>query len=104
VSIEHLVLFRFAEAADAHECVARLRAMAGRIPQVRGLRAGLNQVPSERAWDVGLVITLDSLDDLVAYREHPVHVPVMAWVRAHATTTGAADFDPDAPVAAPAPS
>lgn len=101
MSIRHVVLFRFAEAARAGECVARLRAMAGRIPQVRGLEAGVNRVPSERAYDVGLVVTLDSLGDLPAYRDHPAHRPVLGWIREHATATAAADFDPDAPVDAP---
>ena len=101
MTVEHVVLFRFATAAEAQDCVTRLRAMAGRIPAVRGLEAGVNQVPSERAYDVGLVVTVDSIDDLPAYREHPVHRPVLAWVADHATAVVAADFDPDAPVGPP---
>ena len=97
MSLRHVVLFRFAGADEARECVSRLRGMAGRIPVVRGLEAGLNRVPSERAYDVGLIVTLDSLDDLPAYRDDPVHQPVLAWVREHATATVAADFDADAP-------
>jgi hypothetical protein len=98
VTLQHVVLFRFAGEDEARECVARLRAMAGAIPQVRRLEAGVNQVPSERAYDVGLVVTLDSPDDLQGYRDHPVHRPVLALVRQHATATAAADFDPHAPV------
>ena len=103
MSIEHVVLFRFAGEDEAHECVARMRAMAAGIPQVRRLQAGVNVVPSERAYDVGLVVTVESLDDLRAYAEHPVHLPVLAWVREHATAVAAADFDPDAAVDATAP-
>lgn len=101
MTVEHVVLFRFATADDAQECVSRLRAMAGHIPAVRRLEAGLNQVPSERAYDVGLVLTLDSIDDLPAYSEHPVHRPVLAWLAEHATAVVAADFDPEAPVGSP---
>jgi hypothetical protein len=103
VTLHHVVLFRFAGEDEARQCVARLRGMDGRIPVVRRLEAGLNQVPSERAYDVGLVVTVDSLDDLRAYAEHPVHRPVLAWVRDHATAVAAADFDADAPVDATAP-
>ena len=98
MTLRHVVLFRFAGEDEARECVARLRGMAGGIPQVRRLEAGVNEMPSERAYDVGLVVTLDSRDDLPAYRDHPVHQPVLAWVREHATATVAADFDPDRPV------
>ena len=98
MTLRHVVLFRFAGEDEARECVARLRAMAGAIPQVRRLEAGVNEVPSERAYDVGLVVTLGSRDDLHGYRDHPVHQPVLAWVREHATATAAADFDPEGPV------
>lgn len=98
MTLEHVVLFRFAGEDEARECVARLRAMAGAVPQVRRLAAGVNQVPSERAYDVGLVVTLGSPDDLPGYRDHPAHQPVLAWVREHATATAAADFDPAGPV------
>ena len=97
MTLQHVVLFRFAEEDEARRCVEQLRAMDGRIPVVRRLEAGLNRVPSERAYDVALVVTLDSVDDLQAYREHPVHQPVLAWVGKHATAVAAADFDPDAP-------
>lgn len=98
MTLRHVVLFRFAGEDEARECVARLRAMAGAIPQVRRLEAGVNQVPSGRAYDVGLVVTVESLDDLQGYRDHPVHQPFLAWVREHATATAAADFDPQGPV------
>ncbi len=98
MSVDHVVLMRFAGRDEAGECVARLRAMAAGIPVVRRLEAGVNLVESERAFDVGLVVTLDSLDDLKAYSGHPVHQPVLAWIRERATSIVAADFDPDAPV------
>lgn len=97
MTLQHVVLFRFAGEDDALECVARLRGMAGRIPVVRRLEAGCNRVPSERGYDVGLVLTLDSLGDLEAYRDHPVHQAVQGWMRENATATVACDFDPDDP-------
>lgn len=98
MTLRHVVLFRFDGEDEARECVARLRAMAGAIPEVRRLEAGVNRVPSERAYDVGLVVTVESLDDLQGYRDHPVHQPVLAWVGEHATATAVADFDPGEPV------
>lgn len=92
--ITHVVLFRFDDPGHAQEAVARIRAMVGRVPVLRSLQAGLNVVPSERAYDVGLVATFDSLDDLQVYADHPEHVPVARWIRERATSIVAADFDP----------
>lgn len=88
-----MVLFKFDHSDEARQCVQRLQGMVGHIPQLLSLSAGVNAVASERAYDVGLVTTFDSLADLEVYREHPAHVPVAAWINARATSVVAVDFE-----------
>ncbi len=48
-------------------------ALAG-VPQVQAVRVGVcADAHAEKAWDIGLQVTLASLDDLQAYLDHPDH-------------------------------
>jgi len=93
MTVVHVVLFKFGDGQHAEQCLERLRGMVGRIPALRSLSAGLNTVASERAYDVGLVATFDSHDDLRSYVEHPVHRPVAAWINERATSVVAVDYE-----------
>jgi hypothetical protein len=47
--------------------------MSGKIPGIRHLEVGIDEVRSERSYDLALVTQFDSLADLKAYQEHPLH-------------------------------
>lgn len=91
--LTHIVCIRFDTAEHAAEAVDRLRAMAGRVPTLRAIEAGLDITRSARSFDVGLVTRFDDREGLAAYQVHPVHQEVVAFVRAHATETVAVDFE-----------
>ena len=91
--ITHIVLFKLADPADAPEIAARLGNLVGVVPTLRSMQAGADVVRSERSYDVGLVSTFDSLEDLEAYRVHPVHEEQAAWIRERATASVAVDFE-----------
>lgn len=94
MSVTHVVLFKFADADEAQLCVEKLRGMVGNVPQLVDLQAGVNLVPSERAYDVGLVATFATLEDLEEYAVHPAHAPVVTWARERASSIVAVDFQP----------
>lgn len=95
--IRHIVLFKFrdrdAASAIAAEGKERLEAMVGRVEQIRALEAGVNVVPSPRAHDLALTVTLASVDDLQAYAIHPDHEVVGAWLRDQAESVVACDYE-----------
>ena len=89
----HMVLWRFDDPADADEAIRRLRGLQREIDVVRRLAAGRNVVPSDRAYDVGLLLEVDSVEDLAVYRDHPAHVEVAQFVRARSTAVAACDIE-----------
>ncbi|HSC85631.1 MAG TPA: Dabb family protein [Polyangiaceae bacterium] len=89
----HLVLFKFADPADAAEAQRRLLTLRGQIPGMSSLDAGLDFTRSARSFDLGLVTHHDSPEALQAYQVHPLHEEVAAFIRSKATGSAAADFE-----------
>jgi hypothetical protein len=84
--ITHIVFFKLTNPTNETAATVRdkLLSMAGKIPQLRHLEAGIEVIRSERSYDVALVTRFDTLDDLQAYQVHPYHagevVPLMKSV------------------------
>ena len=81
--LNHIVLFKLRDPSPENNEKARkvLDGMAGKIPQLRHLEVGVNIVHSERSYDLALVARFDSVDDLQAYQNHPVHVEVVKYIQ-----------------------
>ena len=81
--ITHIVFFRLKDTSP--EGIARTRDvlldMKGKIPQLKHIEAGVNVVPSGRAYDIALVTKVDSLEDLEAYNVHPEHQTVLSYMK-----------------------
>lgn len=92
--VTHIVLFRFSDPAVAYQARDRLLAMAGRIPGMISIDAGVDFTRSERSYHLGLVTRHDSREALAHYQTHPVHVEVAAFIKANAVGAAAVDFDP----------
>jgi len=93
--INHLVLLKLKEANEANiaAALAQLRSLEGKIPSLRSLRVGADLIHSPRSYDIGLMATFDDLAGLQAYQEHPVHLPVLAYIRENCSTIAAADYE-----------
>ena len=91
------MLFKFADRASASstaiEGQRRLHAMVGKVEQIRSLEAGVNVVDSERAYDLALTVSFESLADLEGYATHPDHEAVGAWLRERSTSIVACDYE-----------
>ena len=91
----HVVLMQFPDDETAQEAVRRLQTLEERVEVVRDVQVGLNAVPSDQAFDVGLVVTLDAAEDRETYEADPAHQEVAAWIRANRTGTARCDFPAD---------
>jgi len=91
--IRHVVLMRFEDAADAPEAKTRLEALPAQIAEIRSLEVGLDVVRSEVSFDLALVTTHDSLEELRAYQGHPAHEEFGAWVRPRLTARAVVDAE-----------
>jgi hypothetical protein len=93
--ITHIVLFKLKDRRPEEITKARKKLMelAGRVPQLRSLEVGENIVHTERAFDLALLATFDSLADLQAYQAHPDHVKVGSHMRGLAETIVSVDYE-----------
>lgn len=80
--ITHVVLFKLKN--PTLDEVERLRAllmdMEGKIPTLRHIEAGVDVARSDRSYDLALLTGFDSMNDLDAYKKHPVHQQVINYI------------------------
>ncbi len=88
----HIVLFTLNDPLDGPELVERLYGMAGQIPSLKQLEAGVDDAPSPRSAHVSLITRFDSAEGLAAYQVHPAHVALLAWVRPRVKATIKVDY------------
>ncbi len=98
--IAHLVFFKLhpqaggADAeANAAELVRRLRELPDKIPEIVALEAGRDFSRSPASYDVGLYTRFRSRADLEAYRTHPAHQAVVAFVQQVAGARAVVDYE-----------
>lgn len=98
--IKHIVMWRLArEPGDiypekqAHEMQTRLTALQGKIPEIQNFEVGLDINRSDRAFDVVLVSSFASRDDLAAYSRHPLHQELVEFFRAITSEVRVVDYE-----------
>ena len=91
--LTHVVVFKFADAANREEAKTRLEALPVQIPEIRTLTVGLDSVGSEVSHDAVLITTHTDADELRAYQSHPIHQEFGAWLRPLLTSRVVVDFD-----------
>ncbi len=90
--LTHVVCFKFDATDIAEEAARRLLSMAGKVPSLLSIEAGVDVVRSARSYDVGLITKFDDLAGLEAYQVHPVHVEVANYIKTHSKGSVAVDF------------
>jgi len=78
--IRHVVAFRWipeATPAQIDAVTAALRALPGKIPEIRSFRCGPDVGVNDGNWDYAVVAEFDSLEDQTIYRDHPEHRAVI---------------------------
>jgi hypothetical protein len=96
--VTHVVLFRFRDRSSEHlsHCQSLLDGLPAKVDVIRHLETGLNVVPSDRAYDLCLIVHFDSLEDLATYQSHPDHVEVATYLRSVAESIGSVDYEASA--------
>lgn len=86
--IKHIVLWKFLDQAEGHtkeenmDIVRdKLTALLPIIPSIRSFEIGKDILHSEMSYDMALIMTFDSMEALEAYKIHPEHQKVSAYVK-----------------------
>ena len=97
--IRHIVMFKLKkteskESLDRikNEIKLKLESLPGKIDVIRSMKVGINVVISDRAYDLALISSFDSLDDLEIYRVHPAHQEVVSYIGGVKDQSAAVDF------------
>ncbi len=92
--ITHIVLIKLKEptAENLATAIDKIGAMDGNIPILKSLEVGQDVIRSPRSYDIGLIARFDNLDDLQNYQTHPVHVPVLEYLRSVMESVVAVDY------------
>ncbi|MDU1412173.1 MAG: Dabb family protein [Clostridium sp.] len=92
----HIVLFKLKDnSKDNVEFVAqRLRSMEGKINELKDIEVGVDELHTERSFDVVLITRFNSLNDMNTYQCHPYHVnEVLAKIKPLMETSKVVDFN-----------
>jgi hypothetical protein len=76
----HIVMFTLKDKEDIPQTLGTLRAMEGRIPQLRYIEVGVDDSPSARSADIVLITRFDSPEALEVYQKHPHHIQVLEFM------------------------
>jgi hypothetical protein len=91
----HIVLFRLKDRRPESIAAtrARLESLGQGIETLRGLEVGVDVTRSGRSYDLALITRFDDAAGYAAYREHPIHLPVLAHLSDAAESAVAVDFE-----------
>lgn len=93
--LTHIVFFKLKQkdTESVEKAKNTLKSMEGKIAVLKSIQVGVNVVYSARAYDIALVTTFDSLEDMEAYQIHPVHAnEVQAVMKPNIEATASVDF------------
>ena len=93
--LTHVVFLKLNERTpeNAQKLCDVLLKMTGKIPQIKHMEAGVNVVPSERAYDVVLFQRFESLHGLQEYQAHPNHQDVLKYILAVTASRVSVDYE-----------
>lgn len=97
--IKHIVMWKLKEEAHgmkrdelAQKIKDDLEALQSQIAAIHHIEVGVNQLPGEAACDLCLVSDFANWEDLDAYRVHPAHQAVVAFVKDAVTARHVVDY------------
>ncbi len=78
--------------AQIEQHLSGLRSLTEKVPGIIALKCGLNFTDRARGFTHGLSVTLESLEGLKIYADHPEHMAVATKIRSDAEVM-AMDFE-----------
>ncbi len=94
--LRHIVLLKFkpdTKETQKNELESELKALPGKIPEIKGYEMGFDVIQSPRSYDFGLLATFENIDALKVYQQHPQHVKVLNKVLEICDGIIAVDFE-----------
>ena len=93
--IRHIVCFKLLDNSEEKKLVAKetLLSMVGNVPMLREIEVGMDFLATHRSYDIVLITTFDSPEDLNDYQVDPYHVSVVKkYMHSVVETSVAVDY------------
>ncbi|RUM44607.1 MAG: Dabb family protein [Hydrogenimonas sp.] len=94
--VVHIVMFHFKE-ENKEENIAKvkgmLEALVDKIEPLKSMEVGVDFLHSERSMDLVLTSTFDDKEGLEAYRIHPAHQEVVAFIKEVTIESRVVDYE-----------
>ena len=93
--VTHIVIFKMKDPSPEiiESTRARIAQIEGQIPQLRSLKVGANLVKGEYNYDLALVATCDTVEDLLVFEQHPIHLALLQDVMSRYSSFYVVDFE-----------
>ena len=93
--LNHIVLLKFKSGVGANDIEALedlMEELPNKITEILVYEFGRNTIPSDRAYDFGLVSLFANPESLERYREHPEHLIVLEKIKELSENVVTVDF------------
>ena len=93
--VRHIVMYKLINPTNENKqaLVDKFLSMKGKIDLLVDINSGVDKVQSQRSFDVVLDCVFNSMEDLEKYRVHPVHLPVMEYVKGIVEKSHSVDYE-----------
>lgn len=93
--IKHIVFFKLEDNSEHNkqDIKNKFMSMNGKIEVLKNLEVGVNFSTEERAFDLALSCDFETKEDLQTYATHPVHLPIVAYLKSINTVTKIVDYE-----------
>ena len=98
--IKHVVMFKlkdeaegFTKSENAKKIKELLDSLPAKISEIRGYEVGINIKDSERAYDICIYSTFDSMESLKSYIEHPEHQKAVEFILPRRSESKSCDYE-----------
>lgn len=93
--VRHIVMYKLINPTNENKqaLVDKFLSMKGKIDLLVDISSGVDKVQSQRSFDVVLDCVFNSMEDLEKYRVHPVHLPVMEYVKGVVEKSHSVDYE-----------
>lgn len=93
--VKHIVMYKLKEPTEINKQALKEKflSMKGKIDLLVDIQSGVDVIKSQRSFDVVLECVFNSMEDLDKYRVHPVHIPVMEYVKSVVEKSHSVDYE-----------
>jgi len=90
--VKHIVFFKLKDKNDAKEVKSKLLTLKENLDFIKDLEVGINFAQEDRAYDLSLIVELESKEDLKKYATDKYHQELIKYLKTKTIDTKVVDY------------